>query len=85
MKINFPIIGCAMLMASCSGIYKNYERPQTLAQGIDSMYRNTTTDVVKADTASYGNTHGRRCLPTRNCRLLSTRLWRTILICLMLI
>ena len=56
MKINFPIIGCAMLMASCSGIYKNYERPQTLAQGIDSLYRNTTTDVVKADTASYGNT-----------------------------
>ena len=45
-----------MLMASCSGIYKNYERPQTLAQGIDSLYRNTTTDVVKADTASYGNT-----------------------------
>lgn len=56
MKINFPIIGCAMLMASCSGIYKNYERPQALAQGIDSLYRNTTTDVVKADTASYGNT-----------------------------
>ena len=56
MKINFPIIGCAVLMASCSGIYKNYERPQALAQGVDSLYRNTTTDVVKADTANYGNT-----------------------------
>lgn len=38
------------------GYIQNYERPQTLAQGIDSLYRNTTTDVVKADTASYGNT-----------------------------
>ena len=43
-------------MASCTGIYKNYERPQNLTQNIDSLYRNTTENVVKADTANYGNT-----------------------------
>ena len=52
----FPIIGCTLLMASCTGIYKNYERPQNLTQNIDSLYRNTTENVVKADTANYGNT-----------------------------
>lgn len=56
MKKIFPIIGCTLLMTGCTGIYKNYERPESLSQGIDSLYRNTTENVVKADTASYGNT-----------------------------
>lgn len=45
------------MLASC-GIYKNYERPQQLAQGIDSLYRDTTAtySVVKADSANFGNT-----------------------------
>lgn len=44
------------MLVSCSGIYKNYERPASLTQGMDSLYRNTTENVVNADTASYGNT-----------------------------
>lgn len=56
MKKIFPIIGCTLLMTGCTGIYKNYECPESLSQGIDSLYRNTTENVVKADTASYGNT-----------------------------
>lgn len=58
MKNLFPIIGCALLLGSCTGIYKNYERPQNLAQGIDSLYRDTTStySVVKADTVNFGNT-----------------------------
>lgn len=58
MKHILPIIGCSLLMASCSGIYKNYERPQNLAQGVDSLYRDTTStySVVKADTTNFGNT-----------------------------
>ena len=45
------------MLASC-GIYKNYERPQQLAQGIDSLYRDTTAtySVVKADSVNFGNT-----------------------------
>ena len=44
------------MLVGCSGIYKNYERPASLTQGMDSLYRNTTENVVNADTASYGNT-----------------------------
>ena len=56
MKHILPIIGCSVMMVGCTGIYKNYERPESLIQGMDSLYRNTTENVVKADTASYGNT-----------------------------
>ena len=58
MKKIFPIIGCTLLMTGCTGIYKNYERPESLTQGVsmDSLYRNTTENVVKEDTTSYGNT-----------------------------
>ncbi len=57
MKHLLTIIGCSALMASC-GLYKNYERPESLTSGIDSLYRNTTGDnsALKADTANYGNT-----------------------------
>lgn len=57
MKQILYILGCSALLSSC-GIYKNYERPQQLAQGIDSLYRDTTSTyaVVKADTANFGNT-----------------------------
>lgn len=45
-------------MVGCTGIYKNYERPQQLADGIENLYRDTTStySVVKADTANFGNT-----------------------------
>uniref|UniRef100_UPI0040270EE1 TolC family protein n=1 Tax=Alloprevotella sp. TaxID=1872471 RepID=UPI0040270EE1 len=56
MKHILPIIGCSVMLVGCSGIYKNYERPASLTQGMDSLYRNTTENVVNADTASYGNT-----------------------------
>lgn len=56
MKHILPIIGCSVMLVGCSGIYKNYERPASLTQGMDSLYRNTTEIVVNADTASYGNT-----------------------------
>lgn len=45
------------MLASCS-LYKNYERPESLTCGIDSLYRDTTSTyaVVAADTTNYGNT-----------------------------
>lgn len=45
------------MLASCS-LYKNYERPESLTSGIDSLYRDTTSTyaVVAADTTNYGNT-----------------------------
>lgn len=45
------------MLASCS-LYKNYERPESLTGGIDSLYRDTTSTyaVVAADTTNYGNT-----------------------------
>lgn len=51
------IVGCAALLASCN-LYKNYERPEDLTQGIDSLYRDTlgTYAIVKGDTANFGNT-----------------------------
>lgn len=69
----FPIIGCTLLMASCTGIYKNYERPQQLTQSIDSLYRNTTENVVKADTATTATHLGNKCLLMRNCKRSSTK------------
>lgn len=58
MKSIISIIGCSVLMVGCTGIYKNYERPQQLADGIENLYRDTTStySVVKADTANFGNT-----------------------------
>lgn len=37
---------------------RNYERPQGLTEGIDSLYRDTTQTyaVVKGDTTNFGNT-----------------------------
>ena len=55
MKHILYIIGWSAMLASC-GIYKNYERPQNLAEGIDSLYRTDANPAVKADTANYGNT-----------------------------
>ncbi len=57
MKNILYIIGCSALLASCN-LYKNYERPQQLTQGIDSLFRDTTSAyaTVQADTANYGNT-----------------------------
>lgn len=40
-------------------LYSNYERPQSVTQGIDSLYRDTTDTykmVQQTDTASFGNT-----------------------------
>ena len=57
MKNFLIIIGCSAMLASCS-LYKNYERPESLTSGIDSLYRDTTSTyaVVAADTTNYGNT-----------------------------
>lgn len=57
MKHLLTIIGCSALLASCS-LYKNYERPESLTQGLDSLFRDTTStySVVKADTTNFGNT-----------------------------
>lgn len=57
MKQLLYIIGCSALLTSCH-LYSNYERPQSVTDGIENLYRDTT-DVyatVKADTISFGNT-----------------------------
>lgn len=57
MKHLLYIIGCSALLTSCH-LYSNYERPQSVTQGIDSLFRDTTDTyaVIKADTMSFGNT-----------------------------
>lgn len=57
MKNFLYILGCTALLSSC-GIMRNYERPQGLTEGIDSLYRDTTQTyaVVKGDTTNFGNT-----------------------------
>lgn len=51
------MLGCATLLSGCS-LYRNYERPQDITQGLDSLYRDTvdTYRPVQADTANFGNT-----------------------------
>ncbi len=56
MKHLLTIIACSAMLTGC-GLYSNYERPARVAQGIDSLYRDTTQtySVVQGDTASFGN------------------------------
>ncbi|MBO5676577.1 MAG: efflux transporter outer membrane subunit [Bacteroidaceae bacterium] len=56
-KIIFPLIGIALL-SSC-GLFKNYERPESLENITEGIYRDTTsmTAVLEsADTTNFGNT-----------------------------
>ena len=56
-KIIFPLISVALL-TSC-GIFKNYKRPEAVANVTENIYRDTTsmTAVLEtADTANFGNT-----------------------------
>lgn len=57
MKNLLYIVGCSTLLCSC-GIMSNYQRPEGLTNGIDSLYRDTTSTyaTVKADTTNFGNT-----------------------------
>lgn len=57
MKQLLFIIGCCSLLSGCH-LYSNYERPQQITQGLDSLYRDTTDTytVAKSDTANFGNT-----------------------------
>lgn len=57
MKHILYIIGCSALLSSCH-LYSNYERPQSITEGIDSLYRDTTDvySTVKADSINFGNT-----------------------------
>lgn len=55
-KIIFPLIGIALL-SSC-GLFKNYERPESLENVTEGIYRDTTsmTAVLEAaDTTNFGN------------------------------
>ena len=55
-KILFPLLSVALL-TSC-GIFKNYERPESLANVTEDIYRDPTsmTAVLEtADTANFGN------------------------------
>lgn len=56
-KFLFLISVCAVCLSACKQ-YSNYERPDTLTKGIDSLYRDSTRQyqVVKADTTNFGNT-----------------------------
>lgn len=57
MKSILTIIVGSALLASCS-LYKNYERPQSVTAGIDSLYRDTTSAyaVMRGDTVNFGST-----------------------------
>lgn len=60
-KIIFPLIGIALL-SSC-GLFKNYERPESLENITEGIYRDTTsmTAVLEsADTTNFGNTPWRK-------------------------
>lgn len=50
------MLGCVSLLSGCS-LYRSYERPQEVTQGLDSLYRDTvdTYRTVQADTANFGN------------------------------
>ncbi len=55
-KILFPLISIALL-SSC-GMFKNYERPESLANVTDNIYRDTTSMTAileSADTTNFGN------------------------------
>ena len=56
-KFLFLISVCAVCLSACKQ-YSNYERPDALTKGIDSLYRDSTRQyqVVKADTTNFGNT-----------------------------
>lgn len=57
MKNILYIVGFSTLLCSC-GVMKNYERPEGLTHGIDSLYRDTTDTYafIKADNSNFGNT-----------------------------
>lgn len=48
-------MGCSAILCSC-GIMKNYERPAEVTNGIEKLYRDTTSTQAIADTANFGNT-----------------------------
>lgn len=57
MKNLFYILGCSVALTGC-GVMSNYERPQSLSEGLENLYRDTTANAaaLKADTVNFGNT-----------------------------
>ena len=57
MKHLIYILGCSALLSSCH-LFRNYERPQSIGNGLETLYRDTTDTqaALPADTANFGNT-----------------------------
>lgn len=57
MKHSLYIIAACALLTGCN-VYKNYERPQQVSEGLERLYRDTTEtyQAVKGDTVNFGNT-----------------------------